>query len=497
MKNIKLTTTLNDKPSHTSGCPLMLNRRSFLASTTGALTVAAMEMGLFDFTSSLLSAKGVGPAPIRKARIQVGFVRPDVDRTWLGWPGAAYDQKGMQKQYTKVIKDAAGKLGIDLMIDNKPIHDEKTRNTFLESVRRKKPDGILITNMNLNMGWKLVNPMAQPQNRENIPMVIFSPVGSSFTGHLQETRNIPGVFVGSTPDIGWLATALRMLNTIHQMKNTRLCIVKGDKTKDKKLNVIGTTLHYIPEDRFPAEFKKVEMSDEIRAIAEFYTKNARKIVEPTKEDILTAAKNYIVCRRLMAAENCHGFSMNCLGPIEKHQIQPPCLAFSHLRNEGIVAACEADRYAAISSRLTHLLLNRPGFMQDPVINTVNNTLIGAHCACATKLDGFDNPHHEPFILRSHSESNIGVALQVLWRIGQEVTVMEFDGPEKIILGTGRVLRNLDTPPSGGCRTSVEIELDGVPNTLDTKGFHQLFIYGNHENAFKAYCQLAGIEVEHI
>ena len=181
----------------------MVNRRSFLASTTGALTVAAMEMGLFDFTSSLLSAQGIEPGPIRKARIQVGFVRPDVDRTWLGWPGAAYDQKGMQEQYTKVIKDAAGKLGIDLMIDNKPIYDEKTRNTFLESVRRKKPDGILITNMNLNMGWKLVDPMAQPQNRENIPMVVFSPVGSSFTGHLQKTRNIPGVFVGSTPDIGW------------------------------------------------------------------------------------------------------------------------------------------------------------------------------------------------------------------------------------------------------------------------------------------------------
>ncbi|MCK4627812.1 MAG: hypothetical protein KAT56_02350, partial [Sedimentisphaerales bacterium] len=90
MKNAK-TTTSNNKPSQTSGCPLMLNRRSFLASTTGALTVAAMEMGLFDFTSSLLSAQGIEPGPIRKARIQVGFVRPNVDRTWLGWPGAGYD----------------------------------------------------------------------------------------------------------------------------------------------------------------------------------------------------------------------------------------------------------------------------------------------------------------------------------------------------------------------------------------------------------------------
>jgi len=75
--------------------------------------------------------------------------------------------------------------------------------------------------------------------------------------------------------------------------------------------------------------------------------------------------------------------------------------------------------------------------------------------------------------------------------------MKFEGPEKIILGTDRVLRNIDTPPSGGCRTSVELELDNVPDSRDVKGFHQLFIYGDLEDQFRAYCKLAGIKVEHI
>jgi hypothetical protein len=122
--------------------------------------------------------------------------------------------------------------------------------------------------------------------------------------------------------------------------------------------------------------------------------------------------------------------------------------------------------------------------------------MGAHCSCPTKLDGFDKPP-EPFILRNHSESCIGVSPQVLWRIGQKVTVMDFAGSEKIILGTGRVLRNIDTPPAGGCRTSVEIEVDDVPDPRDTKGFHQLFIYGDLKLPFKAYCQLAGIKVLHL
>ena len=135
-------------------------------------------------------------------------------------------------------------------------------------------------------------------------------------------------------------------------------------------------------------------------------------------------------------------------------------------------------------------------MQDPAPNTVNNTLMGAHCTCATKLAGPDKPH-EPFILRTHSEPNKGVATQVLWRVGQEVTVMKFQGPSKIILGTGRVVANIDTPPSGGCRTSVELEMDDVADSRDCKGFHQLFIYGKLDSQFRAYCQLAGIGVEPV
>jgi len=147
--------------------------------------------------------------------------------------------------------------------------------------------------------------------------------------------------------------------------------------------------------------------------------------------------------------------------------------------------------------LTARLCERPGFMQDPVPNTVNNTFMGAHCTCPTRLDGFDKPH-EPLILRSHSESSIGVSPQVLWRIGQKATVMKFEGGGKtMLIGTGKVVSNIDTPPSGGCRTSVELAMDDIPDCRDVKGFHQLFLYGDHSVILKGYCQLAGIQAVHI
>ena len=474
---------------HVSRCPLTLNRRRFLKGL-GASAVA-MQMGLFEFASSLMAAAPQTPG---KCRIMGAFVRPDVDKYWLGWPGTAYDIKGHQELYTKRIVAAAEHLGVALDLSQEPIHNDKTLTAYLEKVKKAAPDGVLLTCMSLNAAWKPVNKFLD--TRGEVPTVVFSPMGTSFTGHLQHGRNAKNAFVGATQDVEWLATAVRMLKTVWEMKQTRICIVRGNKVEDKPLDVIGTTLHYVPHQHFLDAFKKVEESDEVRAMADYYTKEAKKIVEPSKDDILTAAKNYIVCRRLMETEKCHGFSMDCLGPIGRKQIKPPCLAFMRLRDEGIVGACEADWNACISSRLTHLLFQRPGFMQDPAPNTVNNTLMAAHCTCGAHLDGFDKPH-EPFILRSHSESDIGVAVQVLWRVGQKITLMKFTGPQKIILGTGRVLRNIDTPPSGGCRTSLECEVDDVPDSRDIKGFHQLLIYGDLEDEFKAYCQLSGIEVIHI
>ena len=481
------------KTSTETGCVLSLNRRGFLA-TAGALA-AATQTGLLDFTSTLLAAESKSA---EKPIVRAVFVRPNIDKYWMGWPGAQYDIKARQRQYTKILTDAAERFGVNLQVSKEPLHNDSLVNALLEEVKNSPPDGLMVIIMCLHHtgfdSWGKTNNIAK--NRGEIPTIVFSPMGTSFTGHLQATRNIPRLYVAATQDLDWLAFGLRMFNTIHRMKNTRICIVAGNKTYDKKLEVIGTTLHYLPGKRFLDEFEKVQLTDEVRAMADHYTRSAKKIVEPKKQDIIEAAKNYVVCRRLMAAENCQGFSMDCLGPVSSRQIQPPCMAFSRLRDEGGLGTCEADWNAAISTRLTNLLFDRPGFMQDPAPNTVNNTLMGAHCTCATRLDGFDKPP-EPFILRTHSESNIGVAMQVLWREGQKVTIMKFQGPGSIVLGTGRVLRNIDTPPAGGCRTSVEIEMDDVADARDTKGFHQLFIYGDLELPFKAYCQLAGIKVVHI
>ncbi len=473
-----------------TGCPMAMRRRSFLK-TVGA-SALAVKIGLLDFASSLF---GQDFKTAGKPRVVAVFLRPDEEKYWMGWPGGTYDIKGRQADYTKTINSAAKELGVEIEVIAEPLVDEGAVAGFVEKLKQSPPDGVIVCMQHMQY-WKHANFIAEQKG--DIPLIVFSPMGTSFTGHLQPTRKAAKTFVGATQDFGWLADAVKMFRVMWDMRHSRLCIVRGKEPRDQTLDVIGTTLHYVPESRWLDQFQKTEATDEVRAIADYYTKEAKKIVEPKPEDILNSAKMYVVARQIMADEKCHGISVNCL-PLISGKLVPcgPCVAWSKLNDEGSVGACEADVFAAVSLRLNALLNGRPGFMQDPAPNTVNNTLMGAHCSCPTKLDGFDKPGHEPFILRTHSEPDKGVATQVLWRIGQDVTVMEFEGPGRIIVGTGRVVANIDTPPSGGCRTSVELEMDGVADARDCKGFHQLFIYGKLDRQFEAYGQLAGIEVAPI
>jgi hypothetical protein len=85
---------------------------------------------------------------------------------------------------------------------------------------------------------------------------------------------------------------------------------------------------------------------------------------------------------------------------------------------------------------------------------------------------------------------------VLWPADQTVTLVRFTSPNDMIIDTGKVVSNVDTPPAGGCRTSVEIRMDAVEDCRDVRGFHQVVTLGDHRRQLEAFCQLFGIKHTH-
>jgi len=240
------------------------------------------------------------------------------------------------------------------------------------------------------------------------------------------------------------------------------------------------------------------VSEEAQWVARQRFREARKIVEPTQDDGLNAARSYIAAKQLLKNEGCNALTTDCLGMVSQKKVPtPPCMGASIFQDYGVSYGCEAAVGPAVSLMLTSYLFDKPGFMNDPVPETAKNVLIASHCVSGTRIYGLDRQkEHAPYILRSHSESNLGVSTQVLWPVGQPVTLVQFFKPDALYLDTGTVVGNVDTPPAGGCRTSVEIQMDDIEDCRDVQGFHQVVFYGNHRRDVEAFCQMYGIHVVH-
>jgi len=472
-----------------------LSRRELLGTVAGASVLGGFVL---REATAAEAAKTAGPeTPDQWPDVTVCFLRPK-EKYWLGWPGTAWDTtqyEGFVKKSRDLIEKFGQELKVRVSFEPEPLYNPEAVDKFITKVKQTKPKGVVVFPLHMDR-WGMVEKIAK---NCGAPTIVFAPLGVCFTGHIQGISRLPGVYLASSTDfeLGPVRYGMKMIRTNHDVRRMRIAVLAGMETKDEILEPFGLTIHRLPRQRFPDTYNTIGKTDEVMAIAEDYRKNAQKIVEPSNEDIINAARCYVASSKILKEEECNGITMDCLGLVlEKKLPTPPCMAWCKFLDVGIPAVCEADINAVMSHALCCKLLDKPGFQQDPVPETVKNTFIGAHCVCGTRLNGYDKPR-EPFILRNHAESNLGVSLQVLWKIDQEVTIMQFAGPGKILLGKGKVLRNHDTPPAGGCRTSVELAIDGPPDTRDTKGFHQLFIYGDHVRDFQAYAQMYGLATEHI
>jgi len=426
-----------------------------------------------------------------KPRVKIVYaVLEDPRPYWLGWPGTTYDLDTHQKEFRSKLDDSCLRLGINAECEIKPINDEAGFAELMNKVKIERPDGLLLTLQSIFAWRKFIDPVAKELG---IPLIVFAPIGTAFVGHIGISR-LPGVYVVSSLEWQAVENGLQMIKAKRMFEETRLLHIRGNLTEETVMDKLGIKVKAIPRDTFNERYNKMEVTEEVKDIASKMRRTAMKVVEPTEEDIINASRVYTTAKRLMADEQANALSMDCLGMVSQKLIPtPPCGAWSMLQDEGITAGCEADLMGATSLMLTSYLLNRPGFMNDPVPETFKNLLIAAHCVSGTRLNGFDKPQ-APYILRDHSESSLGVSVQVLWPIGEPVTLLDYSNPGEIIVDTGTVVGNLNTPPAGGCRTQVEIRMDDVEDVRDVKGFHQVVVLGNHRQIVEGFSQLYGINV---
>jgi hypothetical protein len=440
-----------------------------------------------------------GPASKYVPTIKAAFVRRKEDYG-MWWPGAVWDGEAARRKYSAQMLETAKKLGVKLDLRPVPIHSLEEAEAWLAQAKTAKADGLLVmVHDRQRHSW----PTATKAVDTPIPTVIFSPVGTSFTTNTLALAEKKGCIVYSTDDFSQAAYGMKMLSAGAKLRRTRCVVIKGDKRYDESMADLGITLRHLPAKTFLDEYNKMAVNEQVLAMAEDYLRRARRRTGATRQDVINGVKSYFVARNIIEREQADAITMDCLGAIGKtgSKVSLPCIAWSRMNDDRIPAACEADYGAVASHTMVQYLFDRPGFEQDPVADTVNDAIIGAHCSCPTRLDGFDKPS-EPFDLMHH-HGNRDAVPRTIWREGQRVTSIDVLPPghrlnqdgkvTKVLISAGTVLDNVDVPPAGGCVVSVRVKFDGDQNVLSFPGFHQVFFYGDYKRYLREFCKLFGLE----
>ena len=482
---------------HTQGmAQRWFTRREFLVAASASAMASSWLLtgcGSVGKTAAIRKIESSGPASRYVARAHVAFVRRKGEYG-ISWPGAVYDGEAARVRYTAQIAAEADRLRMNLDLRPAPIYSAQEADAWIQAARDAKPDGLLVVLLDRQQhAWAT----AEKAIDSGIATVVFSPVGSSFTTNTARPSRKSGCFICSTDDFNQVRYGMKMLQAAARLRATRCVVIKGTETREAEIRDLGITLRYVPAQVFLEEYQKTPVNDEILALANDYIARAVRMVGATKEDVINGVKSYVVARTILEREQGDAITMDCLGALGKTKVSLPCIAWSRMNDDGIPAACEADLGAVAAHPIVQYLFDRPGFQQDPVAETARTAIIGAHCSCPTRLNGFSRPP-EPFELRHH-HGNRDAIPRTLWRLGQRITCLDVglsrkEGePTKMLISTGEVIENVSVPPAGGCVVSVMVKFDGVEDVLAFPGFHQIFFYGDCKRELLQFCRLLRLE----
>ncbi len=478
-----------------AGCSCSSGRRDFIKKsaiiTTG--TLLAGNFGLYASKNSgaLPAIRPSGEASHYVPRIMAAFVRRK-EEYGMRWPGAVYDGEAARKKYTDELKNFAGSSGIGLDIRETPIFSPDEADVWINQAKVAKADGLFLVLLDRqDHAW----PTAAKCSDSGIPGIIYSPLGTSFTTNTINLADKPGCVIYSTDNFNQALFGLKMLKARARMKRTKCVVIQGKERKETVLTQdTGIKLQYVPAGTFIEIYNSMPANNDVIKMADDYILRAKDIRLATRQDVINGIRSYLVAGKILEDEKADAISMDCLGALGNIDVSLPCISWSRMNDDGIPAICEADTGAIAAHIIIQYLFDRPGFQQDPVADTSDDTLIGAHCSCPTRLNGFNNPP-EPFEL-IHHHGNRDAVPRTIWKKGQRITLLDFM-PDKersqLLFATGTVVDNLSVPPSGGCVVSVKYKMDGDQNVLSFPGMHQFFFYGDYRKELKNFCQLCNFE----
>lgn len=480
---------------------LHMNRRAFLGAAGGllAMGVAARPWA---------AASEAGWPPLPPVRIYVVYLG-----TGGAWPKPDFDApREIRERFAPRLSEVQSLLG-DVNFVGKDLIANRTdaAEALLPKIEQANADAILVVHLSFgNAGpFRVFAGSGKP-------VAIYS---QPFSGH--DWMYVPRLqnegfrlVMAPSRDLGEIDRLAALLRVPARMKQSKIilvgnpgCAAGTGAARDFALvkEKIGPEVIEVR----PAEFVAVHGSiDGKRAEEEaeaYWISAAREIVEPARDEIVKSCKTYLAMKQLMIERGAQAITVKCLGGIPIQTLGYPCLGFSKLLDEGVVAACEADMDSTLTMLLFLYAFGLPGFITDPLIDTYANAVIHAHCVAPTKMRG-PGAERLPFSIRSHRDDNLGASLEVFMDpdLGQEATWAKLANLDTFLVKTGKMIEVCDFDDRG-CRTQVVTEVDDARKLFRRWGggvlpddmmalLHRVLFYGNHTENIRDLAHLMGFRV---
>jgi len=420
-----------------------LTRREFLG--TGA-------------AAGMLLAGGVGRASLaadEKADFPSKLPDVKIHKVFVGRTGGIYLSRPQDEieKFNQYLAKLEGKLPGVKFVGGELIPPAKVADV---AGKLKGADGVLLFHLSGHGGGA---PALGRLVEANLPTAVFS---QPFSGHgwmyfPQWQKAGKKVVLLPTSDWGEIDRVVGLMRVAPRLRQTRILCVgaprgtaaacTGEKVKER----LGTTVIPISNKQVIEAHQAVDLKAAEAEAEKHWISQAKKIVEPTREQIINSARLYLAMKNLMIQHKAHATtSSHCMGAPAKC-----CLTYSRLNDLGLVGACEGDMDSTLTMLMFQYAFGIPGFISDPVFDTARNALIHFHCTCATKMAG---PHakRQPFTIRTQSDSERGVSLDVEQRVGQVVTCAKFINLDTMLISTGKITKI--THDELGCRTQFITEV---------------------------------------
>lgn len=292
-----------------------------------------------------------------------------------------------------------------------------------------------------------------------------------------------------------LADKLQVLGAYYHVKGARLLkigntepwVVSNADSTEVYTRQLGVQILPVAQSELAALYRAATDADG-QKYYDWFVGQSRGRKEPTEADLRNAARMAWALVTLLDKYDADGCALACFNLLQTGTTV--CLGVSYLNDcTDKVAACECDMDSAVTllamKKLTaaKLWMANPGLQPDGSVNF-------SHCTGPVCLLG---SAPQPYVLRSHHESGIGVALQIEMPVGRTVTACRIsDNVTKMTIHRGVTVAG---PYEPACRTQMHLRLEDPAHYLNTAlGCHQVFAFEDITGKLADLAGLFGLEV---